>query len=572
MGEWSRQGWANDVLKRAAQRITGAKPTQRAGALDEAATMVAPYVAAGDISYARALDRLMNAAVLQKMSRTDASQAIRLALRDADPGEATYPEGVDEDAPDSTAWVKPRAPDGDPYLLKPFGTPGWLISRPEGGYRWTDPNLVRGELKELWPDISIGEEDDKGKWRPYHLEELKRRYGFIVDRLHYTWVDRGRAFEVDDRGVSHLHLQCGDRPRIEPRFHEDVDEWLRVLGGDKYEQLLNWVAALPQLDQVVAALYLHGPPGIGKGLFAHICAQMYGAAPAPYKKVVLERFNALLLETPVVLLDESIPRTKDGSSLFRAFIGVFELAVEQKNKPVCMVELAPRTIIAANHGGALNLADELLDGWSERAIGQRVLMVNIPVSAEGWFDSRGGRDYVDGWVKDEAGRPGRACKHFRWIAENHEITPGKRWLVEGESSEWMRMAAQRDGLTNEILTAIGMALTDTSHHIPEPQNPAWVASEGEELGVFVCAKPLSEFWKRLTGRTRSPSYTALGRELKKITGARAKNRRHPSGTRKKSYRVDPKDVLAAALNDGVVDVEFLETLLGVDAEAFASTP
>ena len=95
---------------------------------------------------------------------------------------------------------------------------------------------------------------------------------------------------------------------VTPQYHPEIATWLQGLVPDPtaHGHVLDWLATCHDTTRPTAALYLQGPPGVGKTLFAACVAGIWGADPVSFESVCA-RFNQdSLLSCPVVALSEGI--------------------------------------------------------------------------------------------------------------------------------------------------------------------------------------------------------------------------------------------------------------------------
>jgi hypothetical protein len=271
--------------------------------------------------------------------------------------------------------------------------------------------------------------------------------------------EEGRAVELPD---DHLHRQYGDNaaysyfsflePRsrydtntgtyiinpapwrfTEPRHDPDIDHWLKLLGGDDYDLLCDWLAGVTKLDRPCAALYLHGPPGSGKSLFAHGAAQLWSTR-APLYEGASGNFNESLMEAPTILIDEGFTDTsiKNHSMIMRRLVAQDTHSVNVKFGPKLKLRSHLRFIIAANNDSVFLSGKE--ERWSEedsRAMAERIAYVRIQEAATEFFNiSNRGNRLTDRWVGEE----GLFAKHVLWLGENRDLEGRGRFLVEGKTT------------------------------------------------------------------------------------------------------------------------------------------
>ena len=220
----------------------------------------------------------------------------------------------------------------------------------------------------------------------------------------------------------------------EARFDPLIDEWLRLLGGESADKLLNWLACVPKIDRPLCALYGEGDPGVGKGLLANGLARLWRVSgPSSYIHVS-GAYNADMFACPFILLDEGLPKeSKRTSAYIRNLVATTEHTFTQKYLPSHKVIGCIRMLIAANNDRVLGqLAGEDLSEADMEALSERFLHIRFMREAADWIREQNLRDrtVIDAWLKNDL-----LAKHTLWLAQNREVAEGKRFLTDGEATE-----------------------------------------------------------------------------------------------------------------------------------------
>lgn len=217
---------------------------------------------------------------------------------------------------------------------------------------------------------------------------------------------------------------CPIRP-FKPHFHDQVDAWLRLLGGGMSDKLLDWLASVSLLNYQCAALFLEGGRGTGKGLLSAGLAKLWGvSSPTPFKGLI-GNFTESVAKCPLVLADEGFPKTRDFSLLdeLRRWIGSSNQTLTRKYRTDAKLNGAIRLLLAANN-------DRILDGMEEmteedrHALGER--LIHIPVSSAP-------RIYLEKLTKQDLDSfaDHKIAEHVLWLRDNRKVIPGRRFIVEG---------------------------------------------------------------------------------------------------------------------------------------------
>lgn len=233
--------------------------------------------------------------------------------------------------------------------------------------------------------------DEDGKATPVPLKDIVNAYGCVSEVRIDMSCDRA-YFSTEDNT---LVLAGPKRNKLEPTYHEEVDIFLRILGGrdarpsqleaerwsknDAFDSLCDWLASFPELQYPCKALYLEGPPGIGKGLFADGLARYYKAGSISLDKAV-HQFNAQLAQSPYILVDEGMPDMKKPGDVLRRMLSTHEHDVTRKNKDTVKVYGCVRLLFTANNIEFFRELKQRLKTVDLAAIEARI--IHIEVSTE----------------------------------------------------------------------------------------------------------------------------------------------------------------------------------------------
>lgn len=401
-------------------------------------------------------------------------------------------------------------PNGNPYLVTHHDRDlGWYVLAPEGGYLVSAKAQAATVLRREWPDLPTTNADGK----PLTLGDLFAAYGVQAEAVSYSYTGATRYRPIrSGRGELAIGLRA---PRqVRPAHHPDVAEWLRRLGGEKADRLLDWLATVHLLDRPTCALLVIGPKSAGKSMLAAGVAEYLSGGHAAYDDVFGSHFNAALLEHPLVWLDEKATR-EASSAAFRKLVGNDTHAVTRKGLPSVTLHGCPRLIVTANGQDPLKLGREDLDEADEDAIGERVLRIDVADDAGGYLAGRGGRSFTAEWVRRSDGFPGLIAEHLAWLAATRAVKRGDRFLVHGDAAEWARTVGLREGLPSTILEVIRGKAGDSRRIRDRSGNEINPFLFHQDGSVMVYTQPLAAAWPDLAGGS-APTSTALGRALKKL--------------------------------------------------------
>lgn len=374
------------------------------------------------------------------------------------------------------------------------------------------PHLLRGCGSELAGEGEgpLGLELHDGNGKPRGLRDIYQQYGTMVTDVTVT---HGRSRPHIDAERYRLERPGAVALDVPSEYSEEVDGWLRLLGGDEYEALLDWLATLTQLDRPTCALYLQGDPGAGKSFFAMLVASVFGAGFVDFTEAT-SRFNAGLVKSPVIFLDEkAVSRDRtDVTGMFRSLVANTEHRVEAKGQPVMTIKGACRVIIASNNADALPITGSHSQADIE-AIATRIRWVGINRDAVRYMEALG-RERTALWLGDE-NRPGSFARHVRWLELHRTVEKGARFLVEGRLRAYHELLA----LTSErleVLNAITLALLRGR----TSADAVAVGKEGEETGIHVYVTALRRHWGVLTKERNTPTQQEITRALGALAGVK----------------------------------------------------
>ena len=324
-------------------------------------------------------------------------------------------------------------------------------------------------------------------------------------------------------------------PRLinEPEFNEDIDRWLKLLAGDQYPKLLDWLAVFPLLKNQHPALYIEGYSGAGKGVLAHGLARFWteSGTPTNFLEAVGD-FNAALAQCPLAWIDEDAGTSRDITGKLRSFIGSSSFTINPKFEPSRPVFGAPRLIIAANNQYVLSFGQSAMTMHDLSAVVGRIVHIKANDAAQRFMQTENrGRRLTDGWVRD-----GALARHVLELSQNREITPGKRFMVEGEETELHRRLLLQGEGSDLIIEWLARFVENPSafHKIYKTAGMSVGAAEAkrgvfiEDSCVFVNAGCIGECWSTYMQNAKYPGNRVVTDVLARLASHRLKR-----GPRKK---------------------------------------
>ena len=385
--------------------------------------------------------------------------------------------------------------------------------------------------------------------KPRSVSEYLADYGRqAVDVIVEMGRDRGIFLPNQNGGT--LVDGCCLPIEIEPEYSEAVAEWLKYFAGEHHDKLLDWIACAGRLDRPTCAIYIEGPPGTGKGLFASGVASIWGCGATSYADAT-GKFNSALTRNPIVLVDEMFQAFDGGdgfSGAFRTLIGESSRQLRRKNLPSSTLRGCPRLIITANNGDALKLTENL--GQNDlQAIAERILYISHKEAPKKFLNLLGGRNFTKDWVLDSQGNPGTFAKHAMFLAKNREVAEGSRFLVSGVISDWHRDLMGNSGIQGATLAAL-------AHFIDRGQPTAGI--EISDSFIYVNVPALRGNWGILMG-DQPPREGVLANALKTLAGG-LQSRRKFGKNRLRCYKIELNNVLRRAEALQIGDIEKFQRL------------
>ena len=386
---------------------------------------------------------------------------------------------------------------GNFYIMKADGTYDSVPVREK---------LVPARIRELGldPIITLGYKNDKGDW-------VRTPSGVILDR-HCTvvygieghacgpgnWV-RGIGSEYPTL-VLRLYKRRTD---ISPKFHQEVDDWLRALGDDDYNRLCAWIGHALAFDEgPIAALALVGAPGAGKKMFAKGLAECIDSEVTAGGNEMGD-YQYGLLRSPFLVINEGFKKMRSGydpADFFRLLTGGDPLEVNQKFRDPIQVRAPIRVVILANNNDVLTSiagVNRNLSLEDKLALAQRLILIRVSDKAEGHLRLKGGIKHTAGWVGGDSGEGShyKVAEHFMWLYKNRpQVDFGSRFLMEGNREDGLVGAlSTRSGNAPQIIEIL-VAMVEAACAGRGPEGVVIQRSEDNCPAEARCAGPLPRIW------------------------------------------------------------------------------
>lgn len=436
---------------------------------------------------------------------------------------------------------------GRPLICKAPGDRTFMIAT-ERGYVDSDGLLLFNEVRANHPElvetvrVLAGEKENAAPV----LKTFCRR----VDERIYSYLDDGTEWVPKDANGGVVTIACGALRQAEPVYDERVDRWLGLVAGDQQAKVKDWIASSSRLDRPTAILFVVGRDSIGKQMLMSALAWPFGGHAVSYDNIAGSNFNSALLNCPFVHVDERVNvHGKHHSGKLRSLISEDRHTLTAKFKAPSTLLGCPRVVVTANNADALQIR-ESLNKADHRAIGRRILVATASPLAADYLESLGGRDGTHDWLHDGE-EAGRVPKHFAWLAANRTVTPGSRFLVEGDPDAWMASMHTRQGPEWEVLLMVVHALMQpASPPGRDPDVPYGVFVNKD--AVWVNANDLTNA-QQFLGRPAGKAFTAttiIG-ALKTLTVVKDSLARGKGKWRRKCWPIEHEVVREAATEAGI---------------------
>lgn len=279
---------------------------------------------------------------------------------------------------------------------------------------------------------------------------------------------------------------------------KDVGEWLETFHDTKTLQL--WLASALAIHRgPTAALFLKGPARAGKSMLAMAVAEAFGRRPVAGAQAFHD-FNGALVDSPVILVDEGLPKRKSGmdtADLFRSLITGSGVSTQRKFQDSADSVTPYRIIMAANSYDMVTdlIGRRSLAGEDMEAFRERILVIEPGVGPTQFLDRRGNMAFTKDSKKGEW--IGGACRLARHLIRLYQIhfeeqefvRQGRRMLVEGQSHAAFTVQFDLSGLGREVV----QALTESIMAFYEKRSLRMLAKslEIDDTGVWVRKWPFS---------------------------------------------------------------------------------
>lgn len=343
--------------------------------------------------------------------------------------------------------------------------------------------------------------------------------------------------------------------KLEPEFNAEIDEWLQIFAGEHYDKICDWLASAPLLDRPLCALYLKGPAGCGKSLFATGLAQLWSDTAVELHNI-FDNFNESLVRCPVVVAEEAVPRSWRGmpsTTRLRALITEPNRELLRKYRAPATMKGYIRLILTSNNDELLR--SDIHTREDLAAIAQRFLMINAPEESSAYL--LGCRD-VDAWRREKL-----FAKHVLCLSENLPVEKDGRFWVEGNAEE-MSLGLMVGSHWNSRVCQWLVSYLMQPGLVEAGLRGAIRRRDGE---LFVNERAMLEHWAQYFKGTREePEVERIASALRTVSQGRGRVRRKYNGVVVQYHHINVDTLLLWTDRTGIGDQETILATLAEDSD------
>ncbi len=412
-------------------------------------------------------------------------------------------------------------------------TKRWIIQKGQSFYVYVNGDyqlpLTQLELdvslpRDLSPAVANGwvkldTQTAKGEPRKKNTKEILSDYCSVA-RTVIARLDLGYSY-YEESTQTFYEASCPIRPLL-PQYSPDIDNWLRLLGGPKANQLLDWVATVTQLGKQSSALYLQGDPSTGKSLISQGLARLWHVGGPTELIRVLGEWSGDMARCPLIVADEQIPQGFKGqrtSAELRSLIGNSSRTLTRKFRDNADLVGAVRLILSANNADML-VFEETLSQADLDAVAGRFLHVTSHGKSGKAAKTLLDQTDTTGWVDDDL-----IAKHALWLRDNRSVIPGKRFLVEGSARDVSKQLATRGGVAGRVCEWLVRYLCETPTSAIAAKQSSPQQSDMVRVGngkYLVNTNAIVTFWEQYAKSKAVPSTPQVGSALRNLSANQIK--------------------------------------------------
>lgn len=397
----------------------------------------------------------------------------------------------------------------------------WIIQRGRSYYLFKDGNYLPPQpfemlaisLPEILAPTGLPITTTSPKGTPVLMQTslMLQKYGTPAYYSIASLVAQNSSF--DEKTSTFIEAVC-PLAKINPTYHEDVGQWLKLLGGENESKLLDWLACVTLLDSQCAALFIEGDAGSGKTLLAGGIAKLWGSkkSPTPFSTLI-GSFNDAIFNCPFVLADEGLPQATGANSInneLRKWTAPSGLSINRKYIAEASLHGNIRIMITANNDKALGAFDNM-NKMDREALALRLIHINV--------NSGEARRLMNEKTLAEKKEllDVKLPEHLMWLRDTRKVVPGTRFLVEGEGTHIPNLLTVRQ----ESVSAMYGVLVDVissvkSDAVRQSHSDKLIYGEGKiyvTCGLFID----EDLWKKQCPGKLPPSRHVVNGILETIS-------------------------------------------------------
>ena len=439
------------------------------------------------------------------------------------------------------------------------GVSAWFLDGEghyQGPYQKDDHFLAL--RKYLGPAVNLltpGTQNSPPRLKPYM--EVAVEHGTLIEEVRADLALQHSSLVLEnDRAILHYAVNPM-RTDLTPHYDPEIDDWLKRMCGPVYTKVIDWLSVYMDLTKFLCAIYIAGPQGCGKSLFAQGVSKLWTHGPPTELTKVLGQFNAGLRRCPILFGDENIQvRGLQVTAEIRKILGNPARSLEIKYQNPVDLTGQCRVVLAANNDGMLR-DDQLKTPDDVEAIALRFLFIQPSPEATQFL-----RDLPEE-TKERWGEEGIA-RHALWLQQNHTIkNRGQRFVVEGDVSTMTTGLVLAEDVPNFVCESLVRYLQApdkvdvlTPHQILKKSGVLYATSRG-----------VRSAWESYLGKTHLlPETRPIADSLKTISTCR-KLVRPPKCDPIRYYEINMEYLIRWSEENGELNGPEVMELLGHDSQA-----
>lgn len=439
----------------------------------------------------------------------------------------------------------------------------WIILKGDSCYlflggKYNKPvstkELFHAARIDLSPAVTAGVDcfrwTAKGERIPKKEQELIKDYGTLAREVVVDLSAQKSTYDWKTQTLTEAPCPLRD---LKPEFSEHVDQYLKLLGGDSVEQLLDWMASVTRLEKPCSALFLHGTSSAGKSLLALGLTRLWTLGTPTQLKNVLADFNDSLNHSPLVVADEGIgvaTQKESGSAEIGSLIQDYSRPFKRKFKDIATLKGSLRLIVTANNKSAFSWK-ESLNTDDIQALRDRILSIEVGKDSAAYLRSLGETRELFVWGDAIA-------KHALWLRANREVNNDLRVLVAGKDSSHV----------DDIVANTKMGPHVSDWLVCYLMNPKRIDTEDAlQIRIYqgrllVMARCLVENWETyITNKDkRFATMNAISEALSSMSAPKRKQLYDNHKTKMNYQQIETRYLLSWAVKHGYSSEKILEAL------------